>query len=251
MISTVWMGVVMGHGRPNWLVKASAVTPLIPGHRGSSTRGEGIRRRNIVVGERRWRWRRRAEVVSIVGFFTRKRLSWVFVGSTPAVAWGIGWRIGLSSDLARRWGWRGDRLVIVIFFGSLFATVANLGPRGHVAPMWNIDGDWSSRKGVFVISRRVNVEEVEVASVRRPGIAVVVVGTWVRVVVTVSWKLIIRWRIGASRSFDRMLQMGVDFEIACFSLLGDITGCQGSVVEWSHIVVVFVLVRCLKRFRWR
>ena len=256
VISTMRMGVVMGRRRPNWLIKASALATLIPGHgRGSRARGEGNRRRNIVVGERWRRWRRRAEVVSIVGFFARKELIWMLVRSTPAIAWGIGWRIGLSSNLM--WRWRGHRFVI--FFGSLLATVANFGPRSHVAPEWRIDGDWSSGIGIFKISRRVNVEELEMMTVRRPGIVRMVVGAWVRRVVFTAEarRRIIRRRIGASGSFAAVLHaivdggIGVNLEMTGLSLLGNIAGGQCSVVEGSHIVAVFVLVSCLKGFRWR
>lgn len=191
----------------------------------------------------------------IIGFFTRKELFWTLVRSTPAVAWGIEWRIWLSSNLM--WRWRGDRFVV--FFGSLFATVANFGPRGHVAPEWRIDGDWSSGIGIFKISRRVNLKELEMMPVRRPGIVGMVVGAWVRRVVFTAeaWRRIIRRRIGASGSFAAVLHasmdggIGVNLEMTGLSLLGDIAGGQCSVVEWSHIVAVFVLVSCLKGFRWR
>lgn len=142
-------------------------------------------------------------------------------------------------------------LPVGIFFGS-FALVASLGLRCHVASLWSIDGNWSGRKGVFVIPRRVNVvEELKVRSVRRPGSFMMLIGARARVEFTVTWRRIIGWRIGASKSFDAVFhgRIGVNFEITSLSLLGDIAGCQCSVVEWSHIVVV--VVSYFKRFRWR
>lgn len=156
---------------------------------------------------------------------------------------------------------RGDRLIIVtgdgtimlplgVFFGS-FALVPSLDLRCHVASLRSSDGNWRGRIVEFVIPRRVTVEKLKVRSLRRPGIFVKVIGTRVRVEFTVTWRRIIGWRVGASKSFVAVLhgEIGVNFEITSLSLLGDIAGCQCSVVEWSHIVVV--VVSYFKRLRWR
>jgi len=140
----------------------------------------------------------------------------------------------------------------VLFSFACLVSFATLDPERLVASLRSVDGNRSSRVFVFVftsvfvsiIHYWVIVVEMEVL-IMRPVHIILMVGTDVMTVFALMWRIICR-RMGSRQFLVALLHIALAVRringktsIASFVLvLREVAGSQGSVVEWSHALVI-------------